>query len=112
MNFSISQSFLRSISFAFSIFFGLIISFSFAAGCATLIVALQHKSWILQTVQRIQKHLGLKNDPKDRPIDCDICGVIKCNRHLTTPDREPWRRLFITPELDDALAKVSVLLLN
>lgn len=59
-------------------------------------------------MQRIQKHLGLKNDPKDRPIDCDICGVIKCNRHLTAPDREPWRRLFITPELDDALTKVSV----
>lgn len=95
--------------FSASIFFGLIISFSFAAGCTAIIVALQHKSSISSTFQTVQKYLGLKQEPKADPIDCDICGIIKCNRHLTAPDREPWRRLFITRELDDALASVSTL---
>lgn len=92
----------------FSIFFGLIISFSFAAGCSAIIVALQHKSSISHTFQKVQKYLGLKQDLKIKPIDCDICGIIKCNRHLTAPDREPWRRLFISYELDDALANVCI----
>lgn len=94
--------------FSFSIFFGLIISFSFAAGCTAVIVALQHKSSISHTFQKVQKYLGLKQEPKIELVDCDICGIIKCNRHLTAPDREPWRRLFITRELDDALASVSI----
>lgn len=57
----------------------------------------------------MQKYLGLKQEPKTKPVDCDICGIIKCNRHLTAPDREPWRRLFITHELDGALASVCFL---
>lgn len=97
------------IFFYYSIFFGLIISFSYAAGCTAIIVALQHKASISQTVQKLQKYLGLKQEPKVKPIDCDICNIIKCTRHLTAPDREPWRRLFITRELDDALAVVCVL---
>lgn len=98
---------MRSV-FSFSIFFGLIISFSFAAGCTAIIIALQHKSSISHTFQKVQKYLCLKEDPKIKPVDCDICGIIKCNRHLTAPDREPWRRLFITRELDDALSSVSI----
>lgn len=90
----------------FSIFFGLIISFSFAAGCTCIIVALQHKSSIANYFQKVQKYLGLKQEPKSKPVDCDICGIIKCNRHLTVPDREPWRRLFISNELNEALASV------
>lgn len=93
--------------FFLSIFFGLIISFSFAAGCTLIIVALQRRTKIAQTVQNVQRYLGLKHEPKAKPVDCDICGIIKCNRHLSAPDREPWRRLFITRELDDALARVS-----
>lgn len=56
----------------------------------------------------MQKYLGLNQEAKVKPVDCDICNVIKCTRHLTAPDREPWRRLFITRELDDALAEVSL----
>ncbi|XP_031628078.1 sorting nexin-14-like [Contarinia nasturtii] len=96
-----------------SIFFGLIISFSFAAGCTSIIVALQHKASIANYFQKVQKYLGLKQEPKSKPIDCDICGIIKCNRHLTViPDREPWRRLFISNELNEALASFYTKILN
>lgn len=94
-----------------SFILGLIISFAFASGCAVVIVALQHKQGLASKLQRFYEYAGIKVDcdvKLAKKIDCDICGVIKCNRHLSTPNREPWRGLFIIKELDDALASVSV----
>lgn len=84
------------------------ISFSFAAGFTAVIVALQHRQGLKSTIRKIYEYAGLNTDLKVETIDCDVCGVVKCNRHLTAPNREPWRGLFITKELNDALASVSI----
>lgn len=91
-----------------SLILGLIISFAFASGCAVVIVALQHKQGLTSKLQRLYEYAGITAELEDKTIDCDICGVIKCNRHLSTPNREQWRGLFIIKELDDALASVSI----
>lgn len=93
--------------YVFSIFLGLVISFSFSAGCAIVIVALQHKQTLSVKLQKISEYLGLRQGPKKQPIDCDVCGIVKCNRHISAPNREPWRGLFITRELNDALDSVN-----
>lgn len=82
-------------------------SFSFAAGCALCIIALQHKQSLTLKLQKFYEYLGWKQKNKEVVVDCDVCGVIKCNRHLQAPNREPWRGLFISRELDDALASVN-----
>lgn len=86
---------------------GLIISLAFASGGATVIVALQHKQGLASKLQKLYEYAGIIPEVVVKTIDCNVCGIIKCNRHLSTTNREPWRGLFITKELDDALASVS-----
>lgn len=101
----------HKLSFSYSLFLGLVISFSFSAGCTLCVVALQHKQGLRTTAQKFYEYLGFKPKQKKEKVDCDVCGVIKCNRHLTAPNREPWRGLFITRELDNALASVSIVII-
>lgn len=86
----------------------MIISFAFTSGCAVVIVALQNKQGLASKLQRLYEYTGITAEVAAKTIDCDVCGVIKCNRHLSTPNREQWHGIFINKELDDALASVSV----
>lgn len=90
----------------YSVLLGYVIFSSFVTGCAVVIVALQQKRNLSLTFHRINEHLGLIAETKSQPIDCNVCGRVKCNRHLVTPNREPWRGLFITRGLDTALDSV------
>lgn len=90
-----------------SVFVGLVISFSFAAGCALTVVLLNHKASVANAFHKFGPLFGWTPKTVAVSEDCDVCGVIKCSRHLAAPNREPWRGLFITKELDDALDSVS-----
>lgn len=92
--------------FNFSIFLGFIVILSFVGGCAVVIVVLQQEKSLSSTFHRIYEHFGLIAEPKGQPNDCNVCGLVKCNRHLAAPNREPWRGLFISQGLDSALDSV------
>lgn len=91
----------------FSLFISLVVSFSFAAGCALAVVLLKHKDSLATLFNKARDYFGVKNDIKVEKEDCDVCGVVRCNRHLTAPNREPWRGLFISQELDEAVDSVN-----
>lgn len=90
-----------------SILPAVIISFAFTTGFSVAIIALKHRQYLAFTLRKVIEYAGLRPEIKTKQIDCDVCGAVKCNRHLSTPNREPWRGLFIIKELDDALASVS-----
>lgn len=95
-----------------SIILGLIITFSFATGCIVTIVLLQHRQSVILYVEQCIDWLGLRKTVETPPDDCEICGIIKCNRHMTAPNREPWRSVFVSRELDKAVESLYTNILN
>lgn len=96
----------------FSLILGLMISFSFAIGCAVTVVLLEHKESVSFVILRARDIIGIRQQTKTASNDCTVCGIVKCNRHLTAPNREPWRSMFISKELDDALDSLYTNILN
>lgn len=97
-----------TLSLPCSLFISLVISWSFALGCAIAVVLLKHKDQLANVFKRFREWCGFQTEvaPIEK-VDCDVCGIVKCNRHLAAPNREPWRGLFIDKELDDAVDSVS-----
>lgn len=96
----------------FSLILGLMISFSFATGCAVTVVLLEHKQSVSFVILRARDLIGIRQRTENATNDCEVCGVVKCNRHLAAPNREPWRSLFVSKELDDALDSLYTNILN
>lgn len=96
----------------FSLILGLMISFSFATGCAVSVVLLEHKDSVSFVILKARDLFGIRQRTEIATNDCEVCGIVKCSRHLAAPNREPWRSMFITKELDDALGSLYTNILN
>lgn len=86
---------------------GLVLCFSFVTGCALAVTLLRHRKWLTFLIAKAKRYFVLGGGEENLSIGCDVCGASKCNRHGKAPNREPWRGLFVDPELDSAVDSVS-----
>lgn len=90
-----------------SVITGLVLSFSFVSGGTLAVALLRHRKWLTFLISRAKRYFVLGGGEENLLIGCDVCGASKCNRHGKAPNREPWRGLFVDPELDSAVESVS-----